>query len=352
MGIDEAKLGELMGRLVGDLGAVAAAPLVVIGDRLGLYKTMAAAGPMTPEALAARAGVNERYLREWLNSQAAGGYVTYDAGAGTYCLTEEQAAALAVEDSPAFVQGGFQCAVAMYAALDRLERSFRTGDGIPWGEQHPCLFEGTFRFFRPAYMASLLSEWIPSLDGVQQKLERGGTVADVGCGQGFSTVLMAKAFPASRFVGFDSHAGSIEAARRWAEREGVGERVSFEVARSTDFPGGRFDLVAHFDCLHDMEDPAGAARHARKRLASDGTWMIIEPMAGDHPEENHNPIGRVFYSASTQICVPHSLSQGGPALGVQAREARLRRVVVDEGGFSSMRVAHRAPFNLILEARP
>jgi 2-polyprenyl-3-methyl-5-hydroxy-6-metoxy-1,4-benzoquinol methylase len=283
---------------------------------------------------------------------ASGGYVTYDKSNGRYTLPPEQAFALADPESPAFCTGMFQIALAMYSAEERIAQRFRTGDGFAWGDHHPCLFEGTERFFRAGYIGNLMSSWIPALDGVGAKLERGAKVADVGCGLGASTILMAKAYPRSRFHAFDSHAGSIALARKRAEEAGVSDRVTFEVAKSTDYPGTGYDLVAHFDCLHDMEDPRGAARHVRETLAPDGTWMIVEPFASDRPEENHNPVGRVFYSASTMLCVPHSLSQHGPALGAQAGEARLRGVVVEGGGFTRFRRATQTPFNLILEARP
>jgi SAM-dependent methyltransferase len=352
MAIDETKLNEFMGRVVGDLGAAMSAALVVLGDRLGLYKAMAAAGPVTPAQLAKATGTSERYVREWLNAQAAGGYVAYEPKSGTFVLPPEQAFALAEDLSPAACPGAFMVARAVWEAIDRASDNFRTGGGLPWGEQHACLFEGTERFFRAGYIGNLLSSWIPALDGVQAKLESGARVADVGCGLGASTLLMAKAFPRSRFVGFDSHAASIELARKRAADAGVGDRVTFEVGGSTTYPGADYDLVAHFDCLHDMEDPVGAARHTRRALAKDGTWMIVEPFAGDRPEENHTPVGRVYYSASTMICVPHSLSQRGPALGAQAGESKLRGVVVEGGGFTRFRRATQTPFNIILEARP
>jgi 2-polyprenyl-3-methyl-5-hydroxy-6-metoxy-1,4-benzoquinol methylase len=352
MSIDEAKLNEFMGKVVGDVGATMSAALVVLGDRLGLYKAMAAAGPVTAAALAKSTGTSERYVREWLNAQAAGGYVTYDPKAGSYTLPTEQAFALAEDLSPAECPGLFMVARAMWEGIDRVAESFKTGGGVSWGDQHPCLFEGTERFFRAGYIGNLLSAWIPALEGVKPKLEAGAKVADVGCGLGASTILMAKAFPQSRFWGFDSHEGSITTARERARDAGVSDRVTFQVSKSTDYPGQGYDLIAHFDCLHDMEDPVGAARHARKTIAKDGTWMIVEPFASDRPEENHGAVGRVFYSASTMLCVPHSLARGGPALGAQAGEAKLRSVVVEGGGFSRFRRATQTPFNLILEARP
>jgi 2-polyprenyl-3-methyl-5-hydroxy-6-metoxy-1,4-benzoquinol methylase len=352
MAIDETKLNEFMGKVVTDVGAAMSAALVVVGDRLGLYKGLAAAGPSTPAQLAKVTETNERYLREWLNAQAAGGYVAYDAKAGTYSLPPEQAFALAEDLSPASCPGIFLIARAMFDAVERTTENFRTGNGLAWGEQHTCLFEGTERFFRAGYIGNLLAAWIPALDGVKAKLEAGARVADVGCGLGASTLLMAKAFPRSHFRGFDSHVGSIELARKRAKDAGVGDRVTFEVAGSTTYAGEGYDLVAHFDCLHDMEDPVGAARHTRKTLARDGTWMIVEPFASDRPEQNHNAVGRVYYSASTMLCVPHSLSQHGPALGAQAGEAKLRSVVVEGGGFTRFRRAAETPFNIVLEARP
>ena len=352
MTIDEKKLNDFIGKVVGDVGAAMSAALVVIGDKLGLYKAMAKGGPVTPKDLAHATGTTERYVREWLNAQAASGYVAYDAATQRFSLTPEQAFAFADDTSPASVPGLFHVTAAMWHGEEKMAANFRTGAGLSWGDQHPCLFEGTERFFRSGYIGNLVSAWLPALEGVTAKLERGAKVADVGCGLGASTILMAKAYPKSRFVGFDSHDKSIALARQRAQESGVADRVTFEVAKSTDFPGRDYDLVAHFDCLHDMEDPVGAARHVKETIARDGTWMIVEPFAGDHPEANHNPVGRVFYSASTMLCVPHSLAHHGPALGAQAGEARLRAVVVDGGGFSRLRRATETPFNLILEARP
>jgi SAM-dependent methyltransferase len=351
MAIDETKLNEFMGKVVGDVGAAMSAALVIIGDRLGLWRAMAAHGPVTPTELATRTETAERYVREWLNAQASGGYVTYDAASGRYTLPPEQAFALADPESPAFVPGLFQVTQAMWAAQAKMELNFKTGEGLEWGHHHPCLFEGTERFFRSGYIGNLMSAWIPALHGVEKKLQDGAKVADVGCGLGASTILMAKAFPKSTFFGFDYHAASIELAIKRAREAGVADRVHFAVAKSTDYPGNDYDLVAHFDCLHDMEDPVGAARHVRQTLANDGTWMIVEPFASDRAEENHNPVGRVFYSASTMLCVPHSLSHQGPALGAQAGERRLREVILDGGGFKTLRRATQTPFNLILEAK-
>jgi 2-polyprenyl-3-methyl-5-hydroxy-6-metoxy-1,4-benzoquinol methylase len=349
--ISEEKLNAFLGKVVGDVGAAMSAALVVVGDKLGLYRALAAGGAQTPAELAKRTEASERYVREWLNSQAAGGYVAYDPSTGRYFLEPEQAVALADETSPASVTGLFHMACAMWHAEEKITDNFRSGKGLAWGAQHPCLFEGTERFFRAGYIGNLVSAWIPALEGVQPKLEAGAKVADVGCGLGASTILMAKAFPRSKFFGFDSHPQSIETARQRAARAGVADRVTFEVAKSTDYPGTDYDLVAHFDCLHDMEDPVGAARHVRATLAKDGTWMIVEPFAADTPEKNHNPVGRLFYSASTMLCVPHSLSQGGPALGAQAGEAKLRDVVVEGGGFKTLKRATETTFNLVLEAR-
>jgi 2-polyprenyl-3-methyl-5-hydroxy-6-metoxy-1,4-benzoquinol methylase len=348
---DQKKLEEFMGRAVGDIGSGISAALVMIGDKLGLYKALAD-GPVTPAELAARTQTTERYVREWLNNQAAGGYVTYDAAARTYALTPEQAMALADETSPAFLPGAFQVVAAAMRAEPRISNAFRTGAGLDWTEQDPILFEGTERFFRPGYVANLTTAWIPALDGVEAKLQRGATVADVGCGHGASTIVMARAYPRSKFVGFDYHAASIETARRRAREAGVADRVRFEVATAQDFPGTGYDLVACFDCLHDMADPAGAARHVRGTLAKDGTWLLVEPFANDRVEENLNPVGRVFYGASTVFCVPCSLAGHGPALGAQAGEARLREIVVEGGGFSRFHRAAETPFNLVLEARP
>jgi ubiquinone/menaquinone biosynthesis C-methylase UbiE len=348
--IDGAKLDAFVGKVVSELGASASAVLVRIGDRLGLYRAMAEVGPITPAALARRTGTHERYVREWLANQAAGGYVSYDPDAGTYTLPPEQAMALATEDSPASVQGAFQIISAMYRVEDRIAEAFRSGDGLPWGDQDPVLFEGTERFFRPGYAANLVERWLPSLDGVTARLREGGTVADVGCGHGASTLLMARAFPNSRFVGYDTHAASVNAARARAEAAGLVGRVRFEVADAVSFPGHDFDLIAHFDSLHDMADPVGAARRVREALAPSGTWMMVEPAAGDRVEENLNPVGRLYYAASTLLCVPNSLSGHGPALGAQAGEKRLRQVV-EQAGFRRFRRATETPFNIVFEAR-
>jgi 2-polyprenyl-3-methyl-5-hydroxy-6-metoxy-1,4-benzoquinol methylase len=325
---------------------------VVLGDKLGLYKAMADGAPVTPAQLAERTECNERYIREWLCQQAASGYVDYDAGAGTFRLPPEQALALADDRSPAFIAGAFQVLAAMVKDEPRITERFRSGDGLAWHEHDHDLFEGTERFFRPGYLANLGDSWLPALDGVTDKLESGAWVADIGCGHGASTILMAETYPRSTFVGSDYHEGSIEAARRSAERAGVTGHVTFEVASAKAFGGGPFDLVCVFDALHDMGDPVGAARHVRSQLAPDGTWMVVEPFANDGVEENLNPVGRVFYAASTLICTPASLSQEvGAALGAQAGEKRLTEVLT-AGGFTRVRRAAETPFNLVLEARP
>ncbi len=349
--IDEQKLQAFMNQAVTDLGAAANAALILLGDQLGLYKAMHGAGPLTPAELAEKTGTAERYVREWLSAQAASGYVTYDPDLSTFTLPPEQGMALAVEDSPCFIPGAYQIMRSLMIDEPKIRAAFKSGEGVGWHEHSECLFKGTERFFRPNYAANLVSSWIPSLEGVQSKLERGATVADVGCGHGASTILMAQAFPNSRFRGFDYHAFSIECARTAAAGAGVGDRVIFETAPSKAYPGNDYDLVTFFDCLHDMGDPVGAAEHVLTTLAPDGTWMIVEPFAHDRLEDNLNPVGRVFYAASTMICTPASLSQEvGLGLGAQAGEARLRGVVV-KAGFTRFRRASETPFNLVLEAR-
>jgi SAM-dependent methyltransferase len=351
MAIDDTRLNEFMGRFVGDLGAVMHAATVVVGDQLGLYKRLAE-GPCDVETLARRTETDPRYLREWLSAQAASGYVEYDPKTERFSLTEEQALALAQEGSPAFIPGAFQIAVAQFKAIPKMAQAMRTGLGLGWHEHDASLFHGTERFFRPGYAANLVSSWIPALEGVETCLKAGASVADVGCGHGASTVIMAQAYPESTFVGFDYHAPSIERAREAAHAAGVGDRVRFEVARAQGYPGSGYDLVAVFDCLHDMGDPVGAAAHVRSTLKDDGTWLIVEPYAQDRLEDNLNPVGRVFYSASTFICTPASRSQEvGACLGAQAGEQRLRDVVT-KGGFRHFRRATETPFNLVLEARP
>jgi 2-polyprenyl-3-methyl-5-hydroxy-6-metoxy-1,4-benzoquinol methylase len=351
MPINEDRLNQLIGRFVADFGATFHAGLVVIGESLGLYKALAD-GPLTSAELAAKTGTNERYVREWLNSQAAGSYVEYDADTGRYFLTEEQAFAFADESSPAYLPGAFLLGVSVLRAVPQITERFRSGDGFGWHEHDHGLFRGTELFFRPGYAANLISSWIPSLDGVQEKMTHGAKVADVGCGLGASTILMAEAFPRSSFVGFDYHEGSIEMARQRAAEAGLSGKVSFEVASAKAFPGSDYDFVTFFDCLHDMGDPVGAAEHVRESLAPDGTWMIVEPFAGDRVEDNLNPIGRIYYSASTLLCTPASRSQEvGLALGAQAGEARVREVVTT-AGFTRFRRAAETPFNIVYEARP
>jgi SAM-dependent methyltransferase len=351
MALDEAKLNDFMGRFVGDLGAVMHAATIVVGDQLGLYKGLAE-GASDVDTLARRTETDPRYLREWLSAQAASGYVQYDPATERFSLSDEQAFALAQEGSPAFIPGAFQIAVAQFRAIPKMAQAMRSGLGLGWHEHDTSLFHGTERFFRPGYAANLVSNWIPQLDGVEARLKAGAKVADVGCGHGASTIIMAQAFPASTFVGFDYHGPSIEHARNAAAEAGVADRVQFEVARAQDFPGNGYDLVAVFDCLHDMGDPVGAAAHVRESLKPDGTWLIVEPFANDRLEDNLNPVGRIYYSASTFICTPASRSQEvGACLGAQAGEARLRDVVT-QGGFTRFRRATETPFNLVLEARP
>ena len=350
--IDEGKLEAFMGQAAVDMGAVISAPLFVIGEKLGLYRAMAGAGPLSSEEVAERAGAAERYVREWLRNQAAGGYVTYDSDSDRYTLPDEQALALADEDSPFYILGAYDLIASLFADEEKILEAFRSGEGMGWHEHDQRLFRGTERFFRPGYRQHLVGTWIPALEGVQEKLEAGARVADVGCGHGASTIIMAQAFPNSEFAGFDYHEASIERAREAAAAAGAAERVSFAVASAKDYPGEDYDLVCVFDCLHDMGDPVGAAAHVLETLAPDGTWMIVEPFANDTVEDNLNPVGRIFYGASTAICTPASLSQEvGLALGAQAGEARLNEVL-EEGGFTRVRRATETPFNLVLEARP
>src|SRR5215813_4277354 len=350
--IDQNKLEGFVHKALGDIGSALTASLVVIGDKLGLYREMKTAGPVTSAELAARTGTTERSVREWLSAQAAAGYVDYDAETGRYTLPLEHAVALTDENSPACVLGGFQGMTAAMRAAAKVTAAFRTGSGVGWHEHDPELFIGTERFFRPGYNAHLVSEWLPALGGVTAKLARGASVADVGCGHGASTLIMAQAFPGSTFVGFDYHPPSIEAARERARSAGLADRVRFEVAAAKSYPGSRYDLVTFFDCLHDMGDPVGAARHVHESLAPDGTWMLVEPFAHDRVEDNLNPLGRLFYSVSTLVCTQASLAQEvGLALGAQAGEARLRDVVT-KAGFTRFRRATETPFNLVFEARP
>ena len=350
--IDMDKLMRFVLRAVGEVGATLNTALVVMGDRLGLYRALAGAGPLAPGELAERTGTAECYVREWLNAQAAGGYVTYDPDTGRYVLPPEQAAALTDPDCPTYLPGAFQLALGTLAGTSKIVEAARTGAGFGWHEHTADVHEGCERFLRPGYNANLISAWLPALDGVVDKLERGALVADVGCGHGASTILMAQRFPNSVFVGSDYHAGSIETARRRAQEAGVADRARFEVAPAASYPGTEYDLVTMFDCLHDMGDPVGAARHVLGTLKPDGTWMIVEPMAADRVEGNLNPVGRTYYAFSTLLCTPASLSQDlGLALGAQAGEARIADVV-GTGGFSRFRRATETPFNIVYEARP
>jgi SAM-dependent methyltransferase len=350
--IDQDQLMAFVFRAVDEVGATLNAALVVMGDKLGLYRAMAGAGPLTPNELAERTGTAERYVREWLNAQAAGDFVAYDAESGRYTLPPEQAVALTDDSSPAYLPGFFQIALGSVLDSPRITEAARTGAGVGWHDHVSDVHDGCERFFRPGYNAHLLAEWLPALEGTVAKLERGASVADVGCGHGASTVLMAQAFPASRFVGFDYHDGSISTARARAAEAGLGDRASFEAVPSTSYPGEGYDLVTMFDCLHDMGDPAGAARHVRQSVADDGTWMIVEPAAGDRVEDNLNPVGRAYYAFSTLLCTPCSLSQDvGLALGAQAGEARIRDIVTG-AGFSRFRRVAETPFNIVYEAKP
>jgi ubiquinone/menaquinone biosynthesis C-methylase UbiE len=345
------KLNAFIGQFVGDLGAAVHAGMVVIGEKLGLYKALTE-GPLTSAELASKTKTDERYVREWLCSQAAGGYVAFDAATSKFSLTPEQAFALANADSPAYLPGAFELALGSLAAVPRIAESFRTGAGMGWHEHEDGVFHGCEKFFRPGYAANLVTSWIPSLVGVQAKLESGARMADVGCGKGASTILMAKAYPKSLFFGFDYHDKSIEAAREIAKREGVADRVTFAVAKAKEFPGKDYDFVAVFDCLHDMGDPVGAASHVRRSLAKDGTWMIVEPFANDELKDNLNPVGRVYYGFSTLLCTPCSRSQEvALCLGAQSGEKRIREVVTS-AGFTRFRRATETPFNLVYEARP
>jgi SAM-dependent methyltransferase len=347
--MDESKLNDFMGKLVSDMGGAAMLANMILGEELGLYRAMADSQPVTPEALASKTGCNARLLREWLSAHAASGYMEHIDG--KFRLPEEQAMALAIEDSPVYVAGGAVVVAALFHDKDKLVTAMRGNGALSWGDHQPCMFSGTERFFRPGYRAHLVAEWLPALDGVVDKLEAGAKVADVGCGHGASTVIMAQAYPASRFVGFDFHAPSITTATQRAEEGGVADRASFVQGTAKDYPGNDYDLICYFDCLHDMGDPVGAARHAYQSLKPDGTVLLVEPYANDTLDENMNPVGRLFYAASTFICTPNSLSQEvGLGLGAQAGEKRLRDVFT-EAGFTQFRRAAETPFNLILEAR-
>ncbi|MDE2435056.1 MAG: class I SAM-dependent methyltransferase [Sphingomonadales bacterium] len=349
--LDEERLHEFVGKMLGDLGGAMSVPTVRIGFRLGLFDALAQ-GPATATKLARRAGnLQERYVREWALAQAANGYITCAADGETFSISPEQAMVFCVPDSPVYLRGAFEIVAAMIEAEGKVEECFRDGRGVRWGDHAGCLFCATGAFFRPGYVNNIVQNWIPALEGMEARLNRGAKVADIGCGVGFSTLLMAEAFPQSRFVGFDFHEPSIREARRHAAEHGLGDRVRFEVAKAKEIAEDGFDLVTMFDCLHDMGDPAGCATHVKKILASDGAWMVVEPIAGDRPTDNLNPVGRLFYNASTMICVPTSLDQEvGAALGAQAGEARLSEVIRD-GGFTRIRRATEGPFNMVLEAR-
>jgi SAM-dependent methyltransferase len=345
------KLNALVGKLVGDLGISLSGASILLGDRLGIYKAMADGAPLTSTELAKKTGLHERYLREWLSGQAASGYVDYEPEKDAFSLSPEQAMAFAEEGSPAFFAGAFDVVQSVYLDEPKVADAFRTGKGLGWHEHSKCLFSGTERFFRPGYNANLVANWIPKLDGVEAKLKAGAKVADVGCGHGASTIVMAQAYPKSEFFGFDYHQPSLERAKALAEEAGVGDRIIFAQANAKDFPAKDYDLVAFFDCLHDMGDPVGAGKHVKQTLAKDGSWMIVEPFANDNLKDNLNPVGRVFYHASTFICTPASLSQEvGCGLGAQAGERRLRQVVT-EAGFRQFRRATETPFNMIFEVR-
>lgn len=351
MQLDEAKLEQFTGQVFNDLAIATSGPMVSIGHKLGLYRAMMGAGPVSAEQLAAKTDCAPRYVLEWLNQQVASGYVDYDAQARTYELGAEQAMVLANPDSPVFMAPAWQLTAALWLDEDKTLDAFRSGAGVPWGDHSECLFSGTAAFFRNGYRQCLVPEWLPALDGMVAKLEQGIAVADIGCGYGHSSVIMAEAFPNSRFHGYDSHAGSIEAAHKVAAEAGVGERSEFAVGSAKDYPDQDFGLICFFDCFHDLGDPPGAARHARDCLADDGALMLVEPKAGDALEDNINPFGRMGYAASTSLCCAHSLSEeGGMALGAQAGEKRLTEILL-QAGFGHVRRAAETPFNMILEAR-
>ncbi len=350
--LDTDEVQAFIGRFIADLGTAMHMPTVILGDRLGLYRAMADGAPVTPAALAERTNTDERYLEEWLAGQAAAGYVDYDPDDGTFTLPAEHAVSLVEDGGPVFIPGAFQIATAVAKDEPVITEAFRSGSGVGWHAHHPDLFSGTERFFRPGYAAHLVAEWLPALEGVEAKLGGGALVADIGCGHGASTVIMAQRYPASTFAGFDYHSASIAAARMSASDAGVADRTNFRTSSAQDYPGRGYDLVTSFDCVHDMGDPVGAARHVLESLAPDGTWMIVEPYAGDRLEDNLTPVGKVFYNASTLICTPASRDQDvGLALGAQAGEERLRRVVT-EGGFTRFRRVAETPINIVYEARP
>ncbi|MGN6350994.1 MAG: class I SAM-dependent methyltransferase [Candidatus Nitrosocosmicus sp.] len=350
--IDNSKLEEFMMKAVGDMASCLGAMMIILGDRLGLYKAMAkTARPVTSEELANQTNTAERYIREWLASQAAAGYIVYNPKDKTFFLPPEHAMVLANEDGPAFMLGSYQILRSIFKDEDKFVEIFKTGKGLRWGEHHHDLFEGTAKFFKPNYMSNLVPSWIPSLDGVQEKLKQGAKVADIGCGYGVSTIIMAKEYPNSKFYGFDNHEGSIEAARNLAQKEGVSDRVEFSVVSANESIDNDFDLVTFFDCLHDMADPMGALKFAKQSLKSDGTCMIIEPMANDNIEDNLNLVGKIYYAASSIICVPNSLADNGIALGAQAGEKKTKNIA-EKAGFTKFRRATQTPFNLVYEAKP
>jgi SAM-dependent methyltransferase len=350
--VDETKLNQFIGKILDDIGAAFSVPMVRMGDKLGLYKALNEEGPMTPAELASKANVAERYVREWLSHQAASGYLEYDSATGKFTLPPEQAMVFAEPDSPIYLQSAFDMVAVMLDNQKLVEPAFRSGKGVGWGDQSQCLFCTTGRFFRTGYQHNLVSSWLPALDGVTAKLESGATVADVGCGHGFSTIVMAKAYPKSTFVGYDFHPDSVEQARVHAEQHGATANTKFEVAMASDFPGKDLDLVTFFDCLHDMGDPVGAARHVRGTLKPEGSWMIVEPAAQDRLEDNLNPVSRMYYAGSTMVCVPTSLDQPvGAAFGAQAGFAKLSSAI-KQGGFGRVRKATETRFNMVLEARP
>jgi len=349
--IDEQLLHDFVLKAVGDVASSMSAMLTILGEKLGLYKVMSESGPITSEELASKTNTNERYVREWLANQAAGGYINYNPSDGKFTLPPEQAMVLADEDSPVYIHGAYQTIKSLFKDEEKFIEMFKTGKGVKWGEHHHDLFEGTARFFKSNYVGNLVNSWIPSLDGVEQKLEEGAKVADIGCGFGISTILMAKTFPNSQFFGYDNHAPSIEAAIEGAKKEGVTENVEFRSASANESIGNDYDFVTFFDCLHDMGDPVGAMKFAKQSLKSDGACMIVEPMANDNLKDNLNLVGRTFYAASTLVCVPNSLADNGPGLGAQAGEKKIKDVV-EKAGFTKFRRAIQTPFNIIYEAKP
>jgi 2-polyprenyl-3-methyl-5-hydroxy-6-metoxy-1,4-benzoquinol methylase len=349
--IDQTKLQEFMMKAVGDIASNMSAMTVILGERLGLYKAMADSKPVTSAELAAKTNTYERYIREWLASQAAAGYVNYNTSDGKYSLPVENAFVLAEENSPAYIQGAYQLIRSIFKDEEKFVEMFRTGKGLLWGEHHHDLFEGTAKFFKSAYIGNLVQSWIPSLEGVEEKLRQGAKVADIGCGYGVPTLIMAKAYPNSKFYGYDNHKASIETAQQSAQKEGLADRAEFHTVSANESIGNDYDLVAFFDCLHDMGDPIGAMNFAKQSLKHDGTCMIVEPMANDNVQDNLNLVGRIYYSASTMICVPNSLADNGPALGAQAGEKRIKEIA-EKAGFTKFKRASQTPFNIVYEVKP